>query len=347
MLSCEKTVYLFLKGTGDFLANTPYREATDYYRAEQEKESERVRRAAESIKVSVIMPIRGGTRSAAAALESARRQTHEQLEILLVDNNPSETDDEASQAANGDNRVVLLKEPRAGLSHARNRGLDHATGQYVAFLNPEDLWTPEKIERQLSYMELHGVEMSHTSYSTLGADGKAEASPMVTKGGRLFPAIVGDCTIATSTVMVSKAFLDQHKLRFQEDLQIGEDVCLWIEIANLVQVGYLEESLTNIRLPGDTAVHDARRRALALLNVGCFALKNYDFDVVREHVARLSGTASRYCGDENQGAMSQNDPLANAGLATILASRLRRHPILYGFSRKMYHAVTRMRNLWA
>lgn len=101
--------------------------------------------------VSVVIPARNAARFLAAALASVRAQTRPVAEILVVDD--GSTDATARIAEELGARVVC--QPAAGAAVARNRGATEATGDWLAFLDADDLWTPEKTARQLAWLEAH------------------------------------------------------------------------------------------------------------------------------------------------------------------------------------------------
>jgi len=105
--------------------------------------------------VSVVIPVRNGARYLGEAIESVLAQVWKreqpQLEVIVVDN--GSVDASRKVARSFGSRVLLVDEPRAGAAHARNTGVAQARGEYLAFLDADDLWAPEKLERQLSELE--------------------------------------------------------------------------------------------------------------------------------------------------------------------------------------------------
>lgn len=98
--------------------------------------------------VSCIVPVFNGERYLAEALGSILAQTHPPLELIVVDD--GSTDASATIAAGYGDRVRLVRQANAGPASARNRGLDLAAGDFVAFLDSDDLWHPDKLRRQLA-----------------------------------------------------------------------------------------------------------------------------------------------------------------------------------------------------
>src|SRR6266852_6361254 len=97
--------------------------------------------------VSVIIPAYNAERFIDETLESVFKQTHDHLELILVDD--GSTDGTGAQVRAYGDRVRFIRQVNAGAGAARNRGLEVATGDYIAFLDADDLWRPEKLEVQL------------------------------------------------------------------------------------------------------------------------------------------------------------------------------------------------------
>ena len=122
-------------------------------------------------KVSVVMPAYNCARWLYESVESVRAQTYTDWELLLVDD--GSTDDTsiiAAELAHGDGRIRLFHTAgRQGPAAARNLALDNATGEYVAFLDADDFWLPEKLERQLLFMHENNAAFSCTAYRRVSA----------------------------------------------------------------------------------------------------------------------------------------------------------------------------------
>ena len=97
--------------------------------------------------VSVVMPAYNAERFVDEALESVLKQSYQRLEVIVVDD--GSTDGTAARVQAYGNPVRYLQQVNAGVGAARNRGLEAATGDYIAFLDADDLWRPEKLDVQL------------------------------------------------------------------------------------------------------------------------------------------------------------------------------------------------------
>jgi hypothetical protein len=107
--------------------------------------------------VSVVIPAFNAARTIGRTLESARAQTHRAIEVIVVDDGSTDGGIETvARAARDDDRIRLIAQGNGGVARARNRGIAEARGRYVAFLDADDLWHPEKIARQVAAMEAGG-----------------------------------------------------------------------------------------------------------------------------------------------------------------------------------------------
>lgn len=108
--------------------------------------------------VSVVIPTYNRTRQTIAAIESVLAQTYPYVEVIVVDDGSTDGSEAVierfvSQKTNGRHRVLFLSQPNQGASVARNTGIAKAQGEYIAFLDSDDVWLPEKLEWQLKALE--------------------------------------------------------------------------------------------------------------------------------------------------------------------------------------------------
>ena len=129
-------------------------------------------------RVSVIMPVYNGGTYIREALQSALNQTYADFELLVVDD--GSTDDTRAQAQlSGDPRVRVLTQVNQGSYVARNTGIANTSGELIAFLDSDDVWEPDKLEKQVAYVDTHPeVGLLHTSVSLIDAQGRPAANPI-------------------------------------------------------------------------------------------------------------------------------------------------------------------------
>lgn len=122
---------------------------------------------------SVIMPVYNSEKYIAHAIESVLAQTYTNIELIIIDDYSADnTKNIISRYADKDARIKLLCNPQnIGCAASRNKGLDFCNGEYIAFIDSDDIWLPTKLEKQISFMDLNNLNMSYTAYDIINSDG--------------------------------------------------------------------------------------------------------------------------------------------------------------------------------
>lgn len=211
--------------------------------------------------VSVVIPTYNASGFIGEALESVFQQTYQDFEILVVDD--GSTDDTAAVVRGFGSAVRFIQQEHAGPSRARNRGISEAKGSYIAFLDADDLWLPQKLEKQLALFRadptLGLVTVGHQAFDEEGV-----YEPTWDKRADLFgdrnvaTAIFLKSNVATPTVMVPRSVLEDVG-GFEEEIYIGEDDNLWIRIAAKYRVGLIDDLLVQLRRREDSLTKDKAR----------------------------------------------------------------------------------------
>lgn len=266
MTAMEGTAYNFFVQTARFLANTPYQVAHDRAVALAEE-------SLQQTLVSVVIPFHNRIDWTKEAIRSVLNQTHQAIEIIVVDD--GSTDDVASiiDLANSDSRVRYTKQQKAGPAKARNTGIAIAKGEYIAFLDSDDLFLPEKIKKQLRFIAENGFEISHTSYCRMNSTGRElDVRNSGTFAGWVFPDIINNCPVAMPTVMGQTAILQSNL--FPEEFEIGEDVCLWIKLASHYPWGGIDQPLSKVRIGSGSAATNTTKQIIGRLNFAAFLARD-------------------------------------------------------------------------
>lgn len=215
--------------------------------------------------VSVLIPAYNSQAYLGKALASVRAQTYPAIEVLLVDD--GSTDDTADIARRFDGRVRVFEQANAGAGAARNRALAEARGEFVAFLDADDLWHPRKIELQMRHLldcghclgvycdklELRGrtAEPDWTQpryqYSTVGVCNDRMS-------GWLYLELLRDAVVHTSTLLVGRDVLDKVGL-FDEALRKGQDLDYWLRLSRIGRIHRLSAVLSAYRIHPASVSH--------------------------------------------------------------------------------------------
>lgn len=122
--------------------------------------------------VSIIMPSWNTERFIAETIQSVIEQTYENWELLIVDDCSSDNTDEVVASFKDDRIKYFHNERNIGAALTRNRAMQEAKGEWIAFLDSDDLWMPEKLELQIAFMKENGYQLSFTEYEKIDEDSK-------------------------------------------------------------------------------------------------------------------------------------------------------------------------------
>ncbi len=184
--------------------------------------------------VDVITPVRNGATTLDAAIESVLSQLDVDLEYWIVDD--GSTDESASIVeANSDTRLHLLKQSHKGVAAARNAALDRCRSEWVAFLDADDIWLPEKLSRQLEAVGRApgvGVVCSAAWGFGPGIDGPRRLPARARSGNDTFEDLLRGNFVILSSVMARREELAAAgAFDVTENLRVGEDYDLWLRMA--------------------------------------------------------------------------------------------------------------------
>jgi len=211
--------------------------------------------------VSVIMPAYNAGRFLEEAVRSVMTQTVTDWELLILDDgSKDDTAQIAESLAAEDARIRFLPNERnMGVARTRNRGFDLCRGQYVALLDSDDVWLPEKLEKQLALAQAAGADIVYCSYGIMDSRSlPSRADYLVANHVELKQLLLENC-IGCSTVLLGRRVVDQY--RFEVDFY-HEDYVLWLR---LLQDGFRAVGCTEVlvrwRLLENSRSFDKRRSA--------------------------------------------------------------------------------------
>lgn len=200
--------------------------------------------------VSVIIPVYNRPEFVCRAIHSVLRQTRQPDEIIVVDD--GSTDRTPAVLQQFESAVRLLRTPHRGVSHARNTGISHARGEWIAFLDSDDEWMPEKLEAQLDWLKSHpDIRVMQTDEIWVRHGRRVNPKKYHQKPeGRIFIPALKRCVISPSAVIIHRSVFDIAG-KFDEDLPAAEDFDLWLRVSLRYRVGLLREPLV-IKYGGHT-----------------------------------------------------------------------------------------------
>lgn len=240
--------------------------------------------------ISVVIPAHNASATLGRAIDSVLMQTLPADEIIVVDDGST---DGSSGVAGGYAKVKLVRLPKQrGAAAARNAGIQAARGQWIAFLDADDEWLPEKLASQAALLD-PGRSMVFCASEEFGPDG---ASLGDTFRGRpisctvdAWKALLKTNFVATPTVMAPRALL--HQLGgFDEKLPLGEDQDMWIKLALSGQLAYVPKPLARVYVRAKSLSafrpDDQSRYTLPMIEAHLHALR---FRLTKAEVREIRG----------------------------------------------------------
>lgn len=178
--------------------------------------------------VSIITPSYNSSKFIAKTIESVLAQTYENWEMIIIDDcSHDSTNEIIEEYIKKDSRVKLIKlERNSGPAVARNRAIEEANGRYIAFLDADDLWLPQKLEKQIKFMSDNDLVFTYSSYYLID-EYDNNLGVFTTK-----EAITYNSMLKTSSVGCSTAIYDTHKLGkiYMPNIPKRQDYGLWLKI---------------------------------------------------------------------------------------------------------------------
>lgn len=234
--------------------------------------------------VSVIIPAYNAEKYIAETLESALAQTLQDIEIIVVDDGSK---DATASVVQGFPQVRCIRKTNAGVSAARNHAVSHASGEFLAFLDSDDIWHPDKLRQQVDALRKHPDSVfSRTEYTCEPADlPRLKSARASTSAPHLVIPDLQTSFLApyftTSTVMVRRSAFDEAR-GFDSTLRIAEDVDFYLRVlAKHPKLILMTEQLVYKRPVAGSLGDDSEAGYIQLLQV-------YDRFLAQEPEARAS-----------------------------------------------------------
>ena len=194
--------------------------------------------------VSIVMPSYNTAKYIADSIKSVQDQTYPNWELIIVDDCSTDDTDKIVESIQ-DQRIRYIKnETNSGAAFSRNRALREAKGRWIAFLDSDDLWKTEKLEKQIRFMEENRYAFSYTNYEEIDADGKKKnviiTGPKVISKTGMF----NYCWPGCLTVMY-----DQKKIGLIqiENIKKNNDYAMWLKVCKKVECYLIDEVLAEYR----------------------------------------------------------------------------------------------------
>jgi glycosyltransferase involved in cell wall biosynthesis len=225
--------------------------------------------------ISVIIPTYNCAQYVGEAVASVLGQTYKSNNIIVVDDGSSDATSEVLTPYMDE--IHYIYQPNQGVAVARNRGLAASTGELFAFLDADDVWLPEKLERQVHCLAHNpNAGLVYTNHLILDGDAGLRAVPPAPQSyqGYCYSQLFLGNPVHASSVVIRRKCLDYVGV-FDEQIHraSAEDYDLWLRVARYFEFAYIPDPLTLYRKHATNATHDIRTLTLGKLYVLEKALK--------------------------------------------------------------------------
>lgn len=219
--------------------------------------------------VSIIMPSYNTGKFIKETMESVLAQSYPMWELIIVDDCSTDHTDEIVSPYLADERIRYIKnDTNSGAAVSRNRALREAKGKWIAFLDSDDLWGPEKLEKQIAFMQKNGYHFSYTNYIEIDEEsnpnGKSVTGPKrITKQG-----MYNYCWMGCLTVMYDAEAIGLIQIA---DIKKNNDYAMWLKVCPKADCYLLDETLAKYR-----------KRSGSISNHGYMKLIRWHYKLYRE-----------------------------------------------------------------
>lgn len=198
--------------------------------------------------VSIIMPSYNTAKFISETIDSVLTQIYTNWELIIVDDCSTDNTDEVVKSFLSDDRIKYIKnEKNSGAAFSRNRALCEAKGKWIAFLDSDDVWLPEKLKKQIAFMEKNDYHFSYTNYIEIDEfsipNGRVITGPKkVTRHG-----MYNYCWMGCLTVMYDAETIGLIQIA---DIKKNNDYAMWLKVCKKSDCYLLDETLAKYRKRG-------------------------------------------------------------------------------------------------
>lgn len=218
--------------------------------------------------ISIVMPAYNAEKTISDAIESVLSQTYGNWELLIIDDGSSDhTITIAQHYSNADRRVALIQNKQnSGVSVSRNRGISEASGEWVAFLDSDDKWDPQKLEKQARIIRQKGnVDLVFTGSSFFNSVGKNSGYILQVPESLSYHNLLKQNVIPCSSVVVRKELAQKYPMKMDE---MHEDYAVWLQILRDGYCAYgINEPLLYYRLSENSKSGNKKKAAVMTYRV--------------------------------------------------------------------------------
>ncbi len=193
------------------------------------------------MKITAVIPTYNREKLLPKAINSVLKQSIRVDELIIIDDG---SNDDTLKILKKYKDIRVIKTKNLGVSHARNTGIKSAKNSWIAFLDSDDIWMKDKIEKQIKFHKRNpAILFSHTQERWIRGDKEIKYPKSLKKPqGECFLENSSTCKIAASSVLVHKSIFEDVGY-FDENLRVCEDYDMWLKISYKYKIGLIEENL--------------------------------------------------------------------------------------------------------
>ncbi len=182
--------------------------------------------------ITVVMPVYNASSYLRETIDSVLQQTYEHWELLILDDCSTDDSLQIARAYEAqDVRIrVIPAEKNVGVARVRNRGIQQASGTHIALLDSDDVWTSDKLERQMELVRRTGAQICYCSYDFIDEVGRPIKKPFLVPETTDYRKMLASSVISCSTALIEASVLKAHP--FDPDFY-HEDYVLWMELLSV------------------------------------------------------------------------------------------------------------------
>ena len=210
--------------------------------------------------VSIVMPNYNGAAFISETVGSVLAQTYKNWELLFVDDCSTDSALDIISKFDDPRIRVLKNEKNSGAAASRNHALREAQGKWIAFLDADDLWYPDKLDKQIKFMSENGYHFSCTSYEHINENSQPLGVKVVSpkKIGRI--KMYRYCYLGCLTVMYDAETVGL--IQVDERLKSRNDYAMWLKVSKFCTCHYFDEVLSKYRVRGNSLSHSGLKKSI-------------------------------------------------------------------------------------
>ena len=197
--------------------------------------------------VSIIIPYYKKKEYILKTINSVLNQSYNNYEIIIIYDDENLSDlDYLEKLFKSEKKIKIIKNSRTvGAGFSRNKGIENANGEFIAFIDADDTWKKYKLEKQINFMKKKKLKFTHTPYEIIDKNDKV-LGERISKNFDKVDDLIKSCDIGLSTVIIKKEIID-YQTTFP-NLKTKEDFVLWLKILKKnILISYFNETLSSWR----------------------------------------------------------------------------------------------------